>query len=89
MGDKRERETSAIVDAPPEKGLRKSEKQFRVVDWAGELKAIVLYCDGDLVQQAVDMTAEQTSFPKLRIHLCYGERALVQTDTLECIVCDY
>jgi hypothetical protein len=29
------------------------------------------------------MSAEQTGFPKLRIQLCYGERALVPTDTLE------
>ncbi len=34
MCDKRERESNAILDAPPEKGLRKSEKQFRVTEGA-------------------------------------------------------
>jgi len=83
MGDKRERELSAIWGAPPEKDFKKSEKQFRVVSWGGELMANILYREGDLVEHALNLTAEQTGHSKFRIHLCYGDKALVAAETLD------
>ena len=83
MADKRERELSGISDAPPEKDFKKSEKQFRVVNWGGELMANVLYREGDLVDHALNLAAEQTGHSKFRIQLCYGEKALVAAETLD------